>query len=142
MGRAHYEVNKALQTGALVRPEQCEHCGKPCKPDAAHYDYSQPLKVRWLCRSCHVSWDNAVHKPSPAYVAPTPRPLIDSPLCREIMRQGRFRNWFARQIGVKPWTFSRIESGVVQVPDWWYPRAAEILGVPVDQITPKELVAA
>ena len=56
-GRVMYQIRKAIAEGRLVRPEQCEACNLPCKPDAAHYDYEQPLNVRWLCRGCHVSWD-------------------------------------------------------------------------------------
>lgn len=25
--------------------------------EAAHYNYEDPRNVRWLCRSCHVRWD-------------------------------------------------------------------------------------
>jgi hypothetical protein len=140
--RAHYQVDIALRNGTLERPSRCEECGRDCFPDAAHFDYSEPLKIRWLCRSCHVRWDNAVPKPEPAHVPPKPRPLIDSPLCREIVRQGRFRNGFAKRLGVRPWTFSRIEAGVQPAPEGWYERAAEVLGVPVDDIRPREEVAA
>lgn len=51
-------VQYYLKTGRLVRPDTCEECGKACKPDAAHSDYSQPALVRWLCRSCHMKWDH------------------------------------------------------------------------------------
>ena len=51
-----YHVNK----GHIHRPDTCEECGKTGQRiEAAHYDYSQPLKVRWLCRSCHIKWDKA-----------------------------------------------------------------------------------
>src|SRR3990167_4832818 len=55
--QAHLQVRYAIRRGDLVRPVQCEKCGKKCKPEGAHSDYSQPLKVRWLCRRCHVLWD-------------------------------------------------------------------------------------
>lgn len=50
-------VVQAIKSGALSRPSVCERCDKPCKPDAAHTDYSKPLDVRWLCRGCHIVWD-------------------------------------------------------------------------------------
>jgi hypothetical protein len=68
---------------------------------------------------------------------------IDSPLTRELNRQGRRRDWLAEQLGVQPWTFSRIEARSQNAPDGWYERAALLLGVPVDTIRPQpELVAA
>ena len=55
--------------GHVVRPTQCEECGASDRPiEAAHYDYDQPLRVRWLCRSCHRRWDK--HDPKGAtYIA-------------------------------------------------------------------------
>ena len=55
--RASAKLNWAIKKGRIVRPDRCEQCGTVCKPDGAHYDYSQPFHVRWLCRSCHVLWD-------------------------------------------------------------------------------------
>jgi len=49
--RADKKVHYALALGRLVR-QACEQCGEP-KTDAHHDDYSKPLDVRWLCRSCH-----------------------------------------------------------------------------------------
>lgn len=46
-----------IKKGKLIRPNMCEQCGMEKKIEAAHYDYSEPLKVRWLCASCHRRWD-------------------------------------------------------------------------------------
>lgn len=47
-----------IDKGAIIRPNNCEECGNHGKKiEAAHFDYSDPLRVRWLCRSCHVLWD-------------------------------------------------------------------------------------
>jgi hypothetical protein len=48
----------------------------------------------------------------------------------------------AHQLGVKPWTFTRIESGQTTPPADWYARAAAILGVPIEHIQPREAIAA
>lgn len=51
---AHAAVAKAIRTGALVRPEtfQCVDCqGAATVYD--HRDYSQPLRVDPVCRSCN-----------------------------------------------------------------------------------------
>lgn len=47
------EYYKALREGKLLRPSNCEQCGRLCKPDGHHTDYLQPLKVVWLCPDCH-----------------------------------------------------------------------------------------
>ena len=47
-----------IQAGHVVRPSACEECGRMGRRiEAAHYDYDEPLRVRWLCRSCHARWD-------------------------------------------------------------------------------------
>ena len=51
--RAKSVVRRALKKGIITRPGECSNCAMPCKPDGHHDDYSRPLKVRWLCRSCH-----------------------------------------------------------------------------------------
>ena len=55
--RANRQVAYAIQTGTLTRPSSCEACGSEGKIEGAHFDYSRPLDIRWLCRSCHVKWD-------------------------------------------------------------------------------------
>jgi ribosome-binding protein aMBF1 (putative translation factor) len=47
---ARAAIAKAYKDGTLV-VQPCEVCGK--KGEAHHDDYSRPLAVRWLCRSCH-----------------------------------------------------------------------------------------
>lgn len=49
--RAHGLVAKALRRGILERAP-CEVCGSE-NVHAHHDDYSQPLKVRWLCPAHH-----------------------------------------------------------------------------------------
>lgn len=47
-----------VKAGNIDRPDTCEQCGKThCAIEGAHYDYSRPLDVRWLCISCHRKWD-------------------------------------------------------------------------------------
>lgn len=63
--RASRDVKKAIRDFILIRPNWCEACFKPCKPEAAHYNYEETLVVRWLCRSCHRVWDIEEPKPIP-----------------------------------------------------------------------------
>jgi hypothetical protein len=58
VNRAKCAVRRAIQKGSLARGESCEFCGTASvSTEAAHHDYSRPLEVKWLCRSCHRRWD-------------------------------------------------------------------------------------
>ena len=50
--KARTAVGNALRDGRLVKGP-CEGCGEAEGVQAHHDDYSRPLDVRWLCRSCH-----------------------------------------------------------------------------------------
>ena len=50
-------VWKAIKEGRLIRGAKCEKCGSHIGIEAAHHDYTKPLDVKWLCRSCHRQWD-------------------------------------------------------------------------------------
>ncbi len=47
------KVQYALKTGKLLKPENCSNCGWVGKLNAHHPDYNEPLRVVWLCPSCH-----------------------------------------------------------------------------------------
>ena len=51
--RARSAFERAIIYGFIVRPDKCEKCLKQCKPDGHHEDYNKPLKVQWLCKTCH-----------------------------------------------------------------------------------------
>lgn len=52
-----------VQAGNIIRPSRCEECSATDrKIEGAHHNYDEPLRVRWLCRSCHVRWDKAEPK--------------------------------------------------------------------------------
>ena len=47
-----------VQTGHISRPSTCEECGTTNRRiEGAHFNYCEPLRVRWLCVSCHRRWD-------------------------------------------------------------------------------------
>lgn len=50
--KAWNKVSNAIRDGKLKK-SACEKCGNK-KSQAHHEDYSKPLEVRWLCRSCHI----------------------------------------------------------------------------------------
>ena len=64
--RARAKFKYAIKTGKITRPEFCENfslSSVKCSEGVVHghhEDYSKPLDVRWLCRSCH----NKVHFPN------------------------------------------------------------------------------
>ena len=51
-GKAHRAVQGAIAVGMLT-PGRCEVCMTAGSIVAHHPDYSSPLLVEWLCRSCH-----------------------------------------------------------------------------------------
>jgi len=51
--RAHKLVYAAVRSGRIPRPDRCEGCGRDVRLHGHHEDYTKPLKVRWLCGSCH-----------------------------------------------------------------------------------------
>lgn len=51
---ARMAVTNALHAGRLVKPDQCERCSAHQDDlEAHHWDYREPLDVRWLCPPCH-----------------------------------------------------------------------------------------
>jgi len=51
--KVHRIVRKAILTGNLLKPDLCEKCGRNTRLVAHHEDYTQRLRVNWLCGSCH-----------------------------------------------------------------------------------------
>lgn len=46
----------ALRTGKIPKPGFCSMCKKQCNPEGHHSDYSKPLEVIWVCKSCHAAF--------------------------------------------------------------------------------------
>lgn len=51
--QASAAFKSAIKRGILVRPDKCSGCSSIGKVDGHHPDYSKPLQVVWLCRTCH-----------------------------------------------------------------------------------------
>jgi len=50
--RARMAAGNAVRDGRL-RVEPCYFCGATTDVEMHHPDYTQPLRVYWLCRLCH-----------------------------------------------------------------------------------------
>ncbi len=54
-------VRYSLKAGKLIKPKECEKCEKERRLLAHHDDYNFPLRIRWLCYSCHQKHHNGVY---------------------------------------------------------------------------------
>lgn len=50
---AYSRCQKARRNGSLIAPDKCSVCGQGGRIIGHHHDYSQPLLLTWLCKSCH-----------------------------------------------------------------------------------------
>jgi hypothetical protein len=44
-----------VRHGYIDRPTECQQCRSTSSIEAHHEDYSKPLEVVWLCKSCHMN---------------------------------------------------------------------------------------
>jgi len=46
-------LNRCIDNGKIIKPNECSMCGNKSRIKAHHTDYSKPFEVQWLCSSCH-----------------------------------------------------------------------------------------
>ena len=51
--KVHNMMVAAIKQGKLIQEDICEICGQEDNVEAHHQNYDKPLKVNWLCSSCH-----------------------------------------------------------------------------------------
>ena len=56
--KAREVLNYAVKSGKVEKATNCEVCKEEKRLHGHHDDYSKPLEVRWVCRSCHAD----IHK--------------------------------------------------------------------------------
>lgn len=59
---ASCKLRQAVKLGKVIKPKNCENCGRETKLDGHHDDYDFPLIVRWLCARCHKKHHVAVRE--------------------------------------------------------------------------------
>jgi hypothetical protein len=53
-GASQMAASRAVKAGKIVRPPECSKCGRSdVAIEGHHMDYSRPLELTWLCKSCH-----------------------------------------------------------------------------------------
>ncbi len=72
MRDANNALWRAIKNGKIVRGVACEFCNSEIRIEGAHYDYSKPLEVKWLCSKCHKSWDSKYPKTKSLSTGGTP----------------------------------------------------------------------
>lgn len=50
---ASLKLRNAVSKGEIVKPKLCQDCKLEKRLCGHHEDYLKPLKVVWLCNSCH-----------------------------------------------------------------------------------------
>ena len=50
---ARWNLRRAVRENRIEKPATCQECGVEALLDGHHTDYSKPLEVEWLCRTCH-----------------------------------------------------------------------------------------
>ena len=58
--KARNMLNNAVKSGKVHKPVFCSSCEGDKHLEAHHTDYSKPLEVLWLCRSCHRELHNKI----------------------------------------------------------------------------------
>jgi len=60
--KAYASVNNGKRDGKVKGSDTCEHCGARGRTEGAHTDYSKPLDVIWLCKTCHCAFDRGLQR--------------------------------------------------------------------------------
>ena len=62
--KARQKLNYAVRSGKIHKALYCSSCDSDKHLEAHHTDYSKPLEVMWLCRTCHRELHNKMREQS------------------------------------------------------------------------------
>jgi len=128
---------KAQKSGILKVPNASERCRKKCRPDGHHDDYTKPLSVRWLCRSCHMIEDGRMQQIHSIDRTSLPKPCVNCGKPYKPLRKGLCHacNEYRCRHGIaRPYTDDgRREKSLpaYQLPCQRCGRRADIVGSPI-----------
>jgi hypothetical protein len=100
-------VERAISSGDLLKAENCEICGNRSKLYAHHEDYNQPLKVLWVCCSCHKN----LHKNSPRKKYKSNRTVGNHCLQKYLTKHDQNIKEFCNEANIAPPVIYRYLSG-------------------------------
>lgn len=94
-------VEAAIKAGVLAKPEACSSCGKKdCRIEAHHEDHTKPLKVTWLCVSCHRKRDYEMRRKQEIMEKPKSSRKLTDDQVREIRECDLSYSQMAKKYGV------------------------------------------
>lgn len=120
--QCHTAVRRAIESGALMRLDQCQRCGSKPPPNRAgvsqihahHEDHSKPLEIEWLCVACHRFVTPWPSKPcGKAFGTVNGAAKLNEAKVRYIRKQAKklSSRKIAALIGVDPRTVQRVITG-------------------------------
>lgn len=56
--KARVILRNAVNQALIFKPEICDNCCEVKLLEGHHHNYSKPLDVEWLCKSCHLEVHN------------------------------------------------------------------------------------
>lgn len=69
------ETRRFIHNGVIATRDRCEKCGG-LYPEVNHLDYSNPNKINFLCRRCHMLYHEYHADPVPGATAAVPMSLV------------------------------------------------------------------
>ncbi len=60
--KAREAARAALECGIIKKRNKCKQCGSTENLQMHHPDYTKPLLIKWLCKSCHMTLHRSKNK--------------------------------------------------------------------------------